>query len=58
MVKDIVITLAAASAALCVYLGLNAWRNELKGKAEYELAKNVLKSVYRVREAFKHVRNP
>jgi len=39
-------------------LGLSTWRKELKGKSEYELAKRVLKSVYKVREAFKHVRSP
>lgn len=56
--KDILVGLAAAAAALFAYLGLSAWRKELKGKAEYQLAKDVLKSVYKVREAFKHVRNP
>ena len=56
--KDILVALAAAAAALFAYLGLSAWRKELKGKAEYQLAKDVLKSVYKVREAFKHVRNP
>jgi len=56
--KDIVVGLAAAAAAIFAYLGLSAWRKELKGKAEYQLAKDVLKSVYKVREAFKHVRNP
>lgn len=57
-IKDIVVGLAAAAAAFFAYLGLNTWRKELKGKSEYELAKRVLKSVYRVREAFMHVRNP
>lgn len=56
--KDIVLGLSAASAAIFAYLGLSAWKKELKGKAEYQLAKDVLKSVYRVREAFKIVRNP
>jgi len=56
--KDIVVALAAAAAAVFAYLGLSAWRKELKGKSEYQLAKDVLKSVYKVREAFKHVRNP
>lgn len=56
--KDIVVAFAAAAAAIFAYLGLSAWRKELKGKAEYQLAKDVLKSVYKVREAFKFVRNP
>lgn len=56
--KDVIIGLSAASAAVFAYLGLSAWRRELKGKSEYELAKELLKSVYKVREAFKHVRHP
>lgn len=56
--KDIVVAIAAALAALFAYLGLSTWRKELKGKSEYQLAKDALKSVYKVREAFKHVRNP
>lgn len=56
--KDILLGLSAAAAALFAYLGLSAWKRELKGKSEYQLAKDVLKSVYRVREAFKHARNP
>lgn len=56
--KDVVIGATAASAAIFAYLGLSAWRKELKGKAEYELAKDVLKSVYRVRDGFSHVRHP
>jgi hypothetical protein len=58
IVKDVLLGLSAVSAAVFAYLGLDAWRKELKGKAEYELAKNVLKSAYRVRESFKHVRHP
>ncbi|MDX1807899.1 MAG: hypothetical protein R3331_00030 [Sulfurospirillaceae bacterium] len=56
--KDSLVGLSAVSAAIFAYLGLSAWKKELKGKAEYQLAKDVLKSVYKVREAFKHVRNP
>jgi hypothetical protein len=57
-VKDALVGLSAVSAAVFAYLGLTTWRKELKGKSEYQLAKEVLKSVYKVREAFKHVRNP
>lgn len=56
--KDSLLGLSAVTAAIFAYLGLSAWKKELKGKAEYQLAKDVLKSVYKVREAFKHVRNP
>ncbi|WP_345986983.1 hypothetical protein WCX18_07360 [Sulfurimonas sp. HSL1-2] len=58
IVKDIVVALSAAGAALIAYKGLSTWQRELKGKSEYQLAKDVLRSAYKVREAFKHVRNP
>ena len=56
-IKDILVGLSAVGAAVFAYLGLNAWRKELKGKSEYQLAKDILKSVYKAREAFKHVRH-
>ena len=57
-IKEIIIGLSAVLATIFAYIGLNTWRKELKGKAEYQLAKDVLKSVYKVRDAFHHVRNP
>ncbi len=56
--KDILVGLSVVSASVFAYFGLSAWRKELKGRAEYQLAKEVLKSVYKVREAFKQVRRP
>jgi hypothetical protein len=50
--------LTAVTAATLAFVGLRTWRLQLKGTAEYTLAKEVLKAAYRVREAFKHVRNP
>lgn len=50
--------LTAITAAALAFVGLRTWRLQLKGTAEYTLAKEVLKAAYRVREAFKHVRNP
>lgn len=51
-------SITAIVAAGLAFYGLRTWRLQLKGTAEYTLAKDVLKAVYRVREAFKHVRNP
>ena len=57
-ISDVIVALSAAVAAIFAYVGLSTWRKQLKGGAEYQLAKDVLKAVYRVREAFKAVRNP
>ncbi len=56
--RDIIIGLSAVFTAIIAYLGLSTWQDKLKGKSEYQLAKDVLCSVYKVREAFKHVRGP
>jgi len=56
LIKDIVLALSAAGTLIIASKGLSTWRKELKGKSEYQLAKEILKSVYRVREAFKRVR--
>jgi len=58
VVKDIVVAISAGGAAVIAYKGLGTWQRELKGRSEYQLAKDVIRSVYKVREAFKHVRNP
>lgn len=58
IVSDTIVGISALAAAGFAYLGVNTWRKQLKGKSEYERAKETLKSVYRVRDAFKHVRGP
>jgi hypothetical protein len=58
IVKDIVVACSAFGAAFIAYRGLGTWQKELKGKSEYQLAKDVLRSVYDVREGFKSVRKP
>jgi hypothetical protein len=58
LTKDIILAISALAAAIIAWRGLATWKKELKGKSEYEIAKQVLKSVYKVREAFKIARNP
>jgi hypothetical protein len=57
-ISDVIVAMSAAAAAIFAYVGLSTWRKQLKGGAEYQLAKDVLKAAYRVREAFDAVRNP
>jgi hypothetical protein len=58
IIKDIIITCAAAIGAIVAILGLKTWRKELRGKTEYDLARNILRTTYRVRNAIQIVRNP
>lgn len=56
--KDILIAVAAAVGATVAILGLNTWNRQLKGSAEYDLARRILKIAYRLRETIKEVRHP
>ena len=58
IVKDIVLTLAAIVAGYVGIRGLGTWRRQLRGNAEYQLAKSMLTSVYELREAMSGIRNP
>ncbi|MEJ0089595.1 MAG: hypothetical protein WDM80_07620 [Limisphaerales bacterium] len=45
-------------ASLSLFLAFATWRKELKGKSEYQKAKDILKAVYRVKNGFMVVRSP
>ena len=55
---EIINTFAILSGAVMAFVGVNAWKKQLKGSTEYELAKRYLKAVYKIRDAIKYVRNP
>jgi hypothetical protein len=57
-IPDIVTALAAGIGAVVAVVGLNAWKKQLKGKTDYELARRYLRAVYKIRDAIKFVRNP
>ena len=56
--KDILTAFSAVAVAVVSILGLKAWKKQLKGKTEYELARRLLRTVYKIREAINSVRNP
>lgn len=55
-IKDIILAVAAATGAVVGVVGLKTWRRELHGKVEYELARQLIKSCYKFRDAFAFVR--
>lgn len=57
-IKDIASLVTSIIVALVAITGLNTWRRQLIGNTEYEHARQLLKVVYRVREAIRLVRNP
>lgn len=58
VIKEVVVTVSAAIAAIAAVKGLNAWRERLRGNTEYELARRLLREVYNVRDMFDYARNP
>ena len=57
-ISEALTAVAAATGAFIAVLGLNAWKKQLKGKTDYELARRYLRAVYKLRDAVQNVRNP
>lgn len=55
---DIVTAIAAVATAFIAWRGLSVWKEQLRVKDDYELARRYLRALYDVREGFKLVRNP
>lgn len=58
LIKDVLTTLAAITAACVAVKGLSTWRRQLQGNAEYEQARRLLRATYEIREAVRYFRNP
>jgi len=58
LIKDVILTGAAIIAGYVGLKGLSTWRRQLKGNTEYILAKQLLTSIYELREAIAGVRHP
>jgi hypothetical protein len=57
-VADALMAIAGVTAVVIGVRGLRTWREQMKGQADYELARRVLRATYKVRDAFSTVRNP
>lgn len=57
-IKDVVVSVSAILTAIVAYKGFSMWRIQLKGKNEYQLAKNILQKSYEFQETLKQVRSP
>ncbi len=57
IIEFIKTTFSAATLIIAIY-GINTWRKQLKGTNEFELSKEILENVYKVKRAFAYVRNP
>ena len=56
--KDLVTIISIVVGGFVAVRGLEAWRRQLTGTTEYELARRVIKAVYALRDALERVRSP
>lgn len=58
IIKDIFISIAAATTAFVAYKGLQKWQKELNGKANFDTARALIRSTYKLRDEIEYSRSP
>lgn len=49
---------ATVTGLIFAYRGFQSWRREMRGRSEFEVARRLLQSTMKIRDAIGHVRNP
>jgi hypothetical protein len=57
-ITNIISAIAAVMVAFIAWKGLNTWKEQLRGNAEYENGRKLLSAVYKIRNTVDQVRNP
>jgi hypothetical protein len=57
-IKDVILGVAAATTAIVAVIGLKNWSRELKGKAEFEVGRNLIRATYKLRDELQNCRSP
>lgn len=58
IIKDIALGGAAVTTACVAYKGVEKWKKELRGKASFEVARELIKSIYKLRDELSYCRSP
>ena len=58
MLKDLILSAAAITGAIVAIKGLSTWQKQLKGQVEYALARRLLVSLFKYRDAINDARHP
>jgi hypothetical protein len=58
LLKDLVTIVSLSVGVFVAVRGINTWRHQLMGTADFDLAKRLLTATYRLRNALESVRNP
>lgn len=58
VIKDIILSGAALTTAYVAYTGIEKWKAELTGKANFEVARALIRSIYKLRDEIGYCRSP
>jgi len=58
IIRDILVSIAAVLTPLVAWRGLSTWRRQLKGNADWEVSRRLLRETYKVRDAIHWLRVP
>ena len=57
-IKDVVLAIAGATTAAVAVLGLKTWSRQLRGTADFEVARKLAKATYKLRDEIQIYRSP
>jgi hypothetical protein len=58
LVTNVLLGIAVVVTGIVAVIGLRSWRRELEGKAKFEVARDLIRATYRLREAIQRCRLP
>ncbi len=58
MIKDFSLAIAAITTATVAVFGLKNWSRELKGKANFEVGRALIRATYKLRDELRYARSP
>ncbi len=58
LIKDILGSISAVVVVVLAFVGLNRWRDELRGRSKFQVARNILRQALEFRDAYDKARNP
>lgn len=56
-ITNIIVALAAVAGAVIAGVALRTWRHELHGRADFELARRIMRAVYQLGNEIRQIRN-
>lgn len=58
VLEHVAVAIAAAITGTVAVLGLQSWRKELQGRADFEVARNMVRAAYKLRDTLASCRSP